>query len=369
MGCLPGGETVWQSGRWDGLHAQGSLVRFPIMIRFDASVSLEMVCESVKTATCPICHCIKVRPVFSTAEYVLVRCRQCSLIFKSIVMEESEARVNQELYGHAFIQQRSWARRRLTQLAARRLNTLARYLPAKSKILEIGCGTGEFVKQTMEKGYELETVELSETLCRFVSEMHKIRCFHGRLGDLNSQENNYHAIVAFDVFEHLSDPISFFEQAADRLTPPALIFLELPNWLCWESRLLGRYWNMANIRDHLIFPTPKSWQYIASRMSLKTIFFRTYELPWEALNAAAFALTNLNRIRECDPIGLSTQTPPTPNRTNNYIPARTNLRRFIAQELPPTLGQLFSPVTWPLRYAAGKMGWGTELSILAQIRA
>ena len=85
------------------------------------------------------------------------------------------------------------------------MHTLQEYLGEGARILEIGCGTGEFCIQGQREGFKIEAVEMSESLADYVQSELGIDCFKGRIEEFDRQ-GKYDAIVAFDVIEHLADP-------------------------------------------------------------------------------------------------------------------------------------------------------------------
>ncbi|KPK76644.1 MAG: hypothetical protein AMJ79_05880, partial [Phycisphaerae bacterium SM23_30] len=203
----------------------------------------------VKLWICPLCRVEDRRFLWATREFNLVQCNRCGLVYKSSSREVSEAAVNKELYDEELIKRRGWGRRRLTMVARRRVGVLQQYLPKGRKILEIGCGTGEFAEAAKRTGYRIEGVETSKVLAEYVRREIGIECFNGKIEDLDRKRRDYDAIAAFDVIEHVAKAGGFVQEIIRRLKEGGFIFLEMPNWRCWERLVWGCKWNMLNMRD------------------------------------------------------------------------------------------------------------------------
>jgi 2-polyprenyl-3-methyl-5-hydroxy-6-metoxy-1,4-benzoquinol methylase len=320
----------------------------------------------IEMITCPACSEPQRQFLFATDRYSLVQCRGCGLIYKSLAGESTWGSLLENLYNGDFIRQRSWAKKRLCQVANRRLDLLRPYLPAGGRILEIGCGTGEFLAAARGQGYQPEAVEFAPAVCTWIQNSLKLPCYCGTVSQLPATDVNYDAVVAFDVLEHQTNAAAFVRQAADRLKPTGVLFLEMPHWNCMEHQVFGHLWNMVNIADHFLFFSEANWRQLARRTGLNTIVFQTHEAYWEWMYALIFAILNVGRIRRFgqprthygDTAGGQVAI-----GSDNW---RSIGRRFAAQELPARMAWLIQPLLWELFHYARRRNLGTEMAVIAQ---
>jgi 2-polyprenyl-3-methyl-5-hydroxy-6-metoxy-1,4-benzoquinol methylase len=140
---------------------------------------------------------------------------------------------------------------------------LAAFLPTgRARLLEIGCGHGEFLIEAQSRGYEVEGLEYSE---------HAAAEANSQLGHsavrVGSPEvdclapSTYTMIAAFDVIEHLRRPRQSLEYLYTALEPGGIIAVVTPSLDSWSRHLLGRYW-MEYKMEHLTYFNRKSLSYL-----------------------------------------------------------------------------------------------------------
>lgn len=104
-------------------------------------------------------------------------------------------------------------------------------LPSGSRILEIGYGHGHFMQWARERGHTVVGTEISPGLHEAVKRA-GYDVYLGRLEQLDfSGEEKFDAVVAFDVFEHLTIPElrSMLECLHGLLTENGFVFARFPN--------------------------------------------------------------------------------------------------------------------------------------------
>jgi len=135
-------------------------------------------------------------------------------------------------------------------------NAIKKYLPRRSKIIEVGCGTG-FVSSYLKKlGYDIDCADLS---------IHGLNyCKKRDAGNSYYQFNLYDALFyehydgacAFDVIEHINDDQLVLQNMNKALKAGGFIFITVPaNKKLWSeidafSKHKRRY-NRAELKDKI----------------------------------------------------------------------------------------------------------------------
>jgi len=118
------------------------------------------------------------------------------------------------------------------------------FVPAGTRdVLEIGCGrglTGELLQRTL--GCRVTGVELNPEVARDAAR--RLHAVHA--GDVETLElrGEFDAILALELFEHLTDNERFLARARELLRPGGRLVLSVPNvghWAVVEDLLAGRW--------------------------------------------------------------------------------------------------------------------------------
>lgn len=185
---------------------------------------------------CPSCgRNSEGRPVGVSGEYVLCRCLACDLVFSDPMRgadpqayRAAEAHIDYWTHECAL----SWHHRRF--LSAPVVNGMGR------RLLDVGCGAGEFLCAARDAGYEVWGVD-------FVAE--KVEAARKRRGlenvyvmsvdSLAAQlaGKGFDVVTCFEVLEHLEDPAGFIRSLKGLLNPGAYLALSVPN----RGRTLARF--------------------------------------------------------------------------------------------------------------------------------
>ncbi len=97
-----------------------------------------------------------------------------------------------------------------------------------SKILEIGCGPGGFIKRLSSNGYDISGTELnSEQVNKLTSEGYQV--YNEMLDEHEKHQITYDAIVSFQVLEHIPHPDTFIQQSLNLLKPGGQFIFCVPN--------------------------------------------------------------------------------------------------------------------------------------------
>lgn len=123
-------------------------------------------------------------------------------------------------------------------------DTLERFLthvPAGSRILDFGCGSGRDTKVFLEKGYEVEAIDGSEELCKYASEYTGLQVRHMYFQDLNEVEK-YDGIWACSSILHLNrkDLEDVFQRISMALKTDGVLYTSF-KYGTFEGERNGRY--------------------------------------------------------------------------------------------------------------------------------
>jgi SAM-dependent methyltransferase len=110
--------------------------------------------------------------------------------------------------------------------------------PKNGRLLDLGCGVGNFLAAARDSGFEVTGVELNQSAVRFARETYGLReIFAMRPENFHSSNPRkiFDVVTFFEVLEHQDDPQGFLAVAQELLAPGGYIALSVPNRTRWQK--------------------------------------------------------------------------------------------------------------------------------------
>jgi len=101
---------------------------------------------------------------------------------------------------------------------------------AATRLLEVGCGLGDFLVLARQAGARVLGLELEGPYADFAEKEHDLSISRGRIEELDT-EARFDAIALFHVVEHLEDPVGVLAALRPRLASGGRLFIEVPNFM------------------------------------------------------------------------------------------------------------------------------------------
>jgi len=183
-------------------------------------------------------------PVFDPP---LVRCRACGLVFRN--QEVAREQVTEEfevVYGDPEEERHVQDRRRPVYE-----EFLARYrpVPGKNRLLDVGCGSGQFLRLARERGWDVIGTEIAGGPAQ-VARAADLPVRLGSLTTVSLPECSFTIVTLWNVLDFVPDPVAEIRAAQRILAPGGLLVARVSN-LAFQSkvyrvsRLLRRWPGLA----------------------------------------------------------------------------------------------------------------------------
>jgi len=262
----------------------------------------------IEWANCPVCSSS------NTLQWVVKwggrydECQECSHIF-------SKNRFRQEVLTHLY--KTSEADRKVRTIRTYSFNDLYwnaiydKYMsyfsglfPKDALILDVGCGSGRFMKYCYDKGYKnihgLDVYPgLSEECKEYIplQNLHVVDSFESSRLSLK-----FDIIFLWGVLEHLINPNDVLRKCAEYTNESSRVFVFTPNIHSRARRILGVHTPTINPRQHINFFTQKSMKYLCEIHHYNIVEFE-HELPvidlmWPYVHEEEKFLENLNKNKD-----------------------------------------------------------------------
>jgi SAM-dependent methyltransferase len=105
-------------------------------------------------------------------------------------------------------------------------------------LLDVGCGTGQFVEAARKAGYRARGLDLSAAQLEVARRRFPdVEVHAGRLRDYahGMPPGSFDVVTAFQVLEHVADPLDFLADARRLLRPAGYLAIGVPTWRTWRA--------------------------------------------------------------------------------------------------------------------------------------
>jgi SAM-dependent methyltransferase len=132
------------------------------------------------------------------------------------------------------------------------------YNDSKSKkILDYGCGTGEFLNEMNNNGYQCTGIEPSPKASEHAKNSYQLEVLNpDKLHTL--QDANYDVITMWHVMEHIHDLNETISTLKQKLKSDGHLIIAVPNHSSWDAAHYQSYWAAYDVPRHLYHFTNRS---------------------------------------------------------------------------------------------------------------
>lgn len=184
--------------------------------------------------------------------YALNLCAKCGLLQTGASEEEIKKYVR-EKYSKKYTDDYAEALPKLYRRFTKQMLLIQRY-KSGGKLLDVGCGTGHFLKFLKNRYPSWETfgVEPSDLLRKFAIQNTGSSIKNGKLHKIPFADEYFDVITCYDVLEHSVDLKKNILELKRVLKPDGLLFIQAPNYKSAMARLTGNRWDWWCIPDHVL---------------------------------------------------------------------------------------------------------------------
>lgn len=236
---------------------------------------------------CPICGYNQNIFVRKWAKgYDALKCRNCNLIFASPMKGLNS------IYDQAYEEGNEYnvylEMAKTLKIKGRRAlgwpyKTLLRYIKNKDlcgeTIFEVGCGCGHFIYLMNSLGYESNGCDISSSACRVAKGMFNLDIINSEFNEATIDEKTLDMVIAFELIEHLEDPLKFLKVVQSKLKHGGYLFLSTPNA---ETK-----WPVQWQQEKTVFPpfhltifSKKSLSVVAEKVGFEVVDFIQKPIPF-----------------------------------------------------------------------------------------
>lgn len=259
--------------------------------------------NQIRTKACPKCFLCKAegkllyqglqdRLFGAPGEWTLKKCTnaKCGLVWLDpMPLEEDIALAYQTYYTH---QSTSLNRKSITTLAYKYLKLAInrvsgldaekramqfRYLDTVSpgRLLEIGCGSGDYLSLMRSHGWTVEGVEIDSAASQKAIDDYQLTVHQGTTESQRFPSDSFDAIAMNHVIEHVFDPVALVQECFRILKPGGRCVIITPNNESWGHKMFASNWRDLDPPRHIHIFSAKALYNCASYTNFENILITT----------------------------------------------------------------------------------------------
>lgn len=217
----------------------------------------------------------------------LLRCGRCGHVWADMKLSDDDLRA---LYSENYFKGNEYLDYEREEPALRKnfrqvLKPLVRWLPAGSRLWEVGTAYGYFLDEASAHfdvaGCDVSEAAVDAAVARFGL---PIEC-----GDYLAKEveRPFDGVCFWDTVEHLREPDRYLQKAHADLRVGGLLALSTGDIGAWTARMRGAHWRLIHPPSHLHYFTVRSMRALLVRVGFEVVLVR-HRMFWRSADAVAY---------------------------------------------------------------------------------
>ena len=151
-----------------------------------------------------------------------------------------------------------------------KLNLINSYSQKEKFLLDVGCGTGDFLETAQSKGWYVLGIEPNEQARKIANRKTKNAVFDSaHLSKV--QKESFDVITLWHVLEHLPKLEDHIAVLKKLLKPHGVLIIAVPNYKSYDAKVYGTHWAAFDVPRHLWHFSKESIDKLMNLKKMKVI--------------------------------------------------------------------------------------------------
>jgi SAM-dependent methyltransferase len=253
--------------------------------------------------TCRVCGPTRFRSFAVKNGFNLGVCEQC----EAVQVTDDLSAVNladyygQEFFDEAYgwLQTEGGGRRKEYRKFNYRLEEIEKLKPEKGRILDVGCSFGFFLDAARQRGWDTVGLDIGEYAAKFAREKLGLEVHVAVLADAPLEPGSFDAVAAWNLVEHLDDPVTELGRINALLRPGGIFVFTTGDVGSYMRRMQGLRWRSFIPPIHIVNYNIKAITKLLEKTGFR-VEVRSVALPREAVLKQAGVIGLFKAIRLSD---------------------------------------------------------------------
>lgn len=209
---------------------------------------------------CTICQKDFSKVLYITPKFDVIQCQKCGLVYVNDYLSHEKMNDMYEHYSSVFMHE-IYLETQNAQISdfTQKVKSIERLAPRKGKLLDIGCGYGFFLEAARRRNWEVYGIEISKHAADYAQNKFSLNVLHGTIEDAQFSECFFDVITAWDLIEHLNDPMDFIQKVRRFVKQNGLIVIKTPNQDSLYTRIGNLIYKISS--GKILFPILSQYGY------------------------------------------------------------------------------------------------------------
>ena len=161
----------------------------------------------------------------------------------------------------------------------RKLSLINSFSKEKGVLLDVGCGTGDFLEFSKQKGWGVVGIE-PNTQARVIANKKTNNSVYKTDHLLNLDNHSFDIITLWHVLEHLPNLEEHIETFKRLLKPNGTLIIAVPNYKSYDAKIYKTYWAAFDVPRHLWHFSKKSIKILMETFNMNVV--KMYPMQFDA---------------------------------------------------------------------------------------
>lgn len=264
--------------------------------------------------TCPVCGGESSKKVMDCIDYTvsretfsIVQCTKCGFKYTNPRPDDKEIGKyyeSEEYVSHSNSKKGlintvyHWVRNYSLRKKVELINSQSK----KGNLLDIGCGTGEFLSTAVANGWKGQGIEPNDKARNQAISNHKLNVLP-ESGISSLQNNNFDVITMWHVLEHVHTLNERVLEIYSLLKTGGKAIIAVPNCTSYDASVYGKEWAAYDVPRHLYHFTPKTMKALFRKHKMD--FVQSYPMKFDSFYVSMLTEKNVHKQNRLFPAFLN----------------------------------------------------------------
>ena len=240
----------------------------------------------MKDLICPICSASSIKPHLEIKDklkpesgtFRLHRCKNCGFIFlfpkpQNIELGKYYIRAYWQKRGKSLVDKIYYFVVNYTKL------NQIRHYKKSGKLLDVGCGSGEFLDFTRRNGFEVWGTEIFKFAAELAKKFTNNICINF-LTNCKFESNSFDVVNLTDVLHQMSEPENELKEIRRIIKSDGILVIEVPDSDCWQFKLFKQDWFYQDSPRHISYFNQRNLSLLLKKCCFNVVSLRRLALVY-----------------------------------------------------------------------------------------